>query len=50
MVVSTVVHGLVYGVIFRLLSHLGLGGTLVLAVLVIGGLIMWNRNRSYRRW
>lgn len=50
MVVSSIVHGLVYGVIFRLLSHLGLGGTLVLAVLVIGGLIMWNRNRNYRRW
>ncbi len=50
MVVSSIVHGLVYGVIFRLLSHLGLGGTVVLAVLVIGGLIMWNRNKGYRRW
>ncbi len=50
MVVSSIVHGLVYGVIFRLLSHLGLGGTVLLAVLVIGGLVMWNRNRSYRGW
>ena len=50
MVVSSVVHGLVYGAIFRLLAHLGLGGTLLLAVLVVGGLYMWNRNRSYRGW
>ena len=50
MVVSSIVHGLIYGVIFRLLSHLSLGEMVLLAVLVIGGLYMWNRNRSYRGW
>ena len=40
MVVSSIVHGLV--------SHLGLGGALLLAVLVIGGLSMWRRR--YRGW
>ncbi len=50
MVVSSIVHGLVYGIIFRLLSHLSLGEMVLLAVLVIGGLAMWNRNRRYRGW
>ena len=50
MVVSSIVHGLIYGIIFRLLSHLSLGEMVLLAVLVIGGLYMWNRNRSYRGW
>ena len=50
MVVSSIIHGLIYGVIFRLLSHLSLGEMVLLAVLVIGGFTMWNRNRSYRGW
>ncbi len=49
MVVSSIIHGLIYGVIFRLLSHLSLSEMLLLAVLVIGGLAMWNRRR-YRGW
>ena len=50
MVVSSIVHGLIYGVIFRLLSHLSLGEMVLLAVLVIGGLVMWNRNGRSRGW
>ena len=50
MVVSSIIHGLIYGVIFRVLSHLSLGEMVLLAVLVIGGLWMWNRDRGYRRW
>lgn len=50
MVVSSIVHGLIYGAIFRLLRHLGLGGTVLLAVLVVGGIYLWDRDRSRRRW
>ena len=50
MVVSSIVHGLIYGVIFRVLSHLSLGEIVLLAVVVIGGFYLWNRNNGYRRW
>ena len=50
MVVSSVIHGLIYGVIFRALSHLSLSEMVLLAALVIGGLYVWNRDRGFRRW
>jgi len=50
MVISSVVHGLIYGIIFRLLNHLSFGQMILLAVVVIGGLWLWNRNRGYRSW
>ena len=51
MVLSSVIHGLIYSVIFRALAHLSLGEVVLLAVLVIGGIYLWNRDRGgYRRW
>ena len=50
MVVSSIVHGLIYGIIFRLLRHLSLPEIILLAVVVIGGLYMWNRNNAGRRF
>lgn len=50
MIISSVVHGLIYGAIFRLFRHLSLGEILLLVVLVIGGIYMWNRNRYNQRW
>ncbi|MCQ8277258.1 hypothetical protein NFI95_02185 [Acetobacteraceae bacterium KSS8] len=50
MVISSIVHGLIYGMIFRLLRHLSLGEIVLLTVLVVGGLYLWNRNRTYQRW
>ncbi|MGI4745293.1 MAG: hypothetical protein ACRYGI_06490 [Janthinobacterium lividum] len=50
MIVSSVVHGLIYGAIFRLLRHLSLSEIVLLVVLVIGGIYVWNRNRYNRRW
>lgn len=50
MVVSSIIHGLIYGVIFRILAHLSLGEIVLLAVVVIGGFYLWNRDRGYRRW
>jgi hypothetical protein len=49
MVVSSIVHGLIYGAIFRMLAHLGLGEVLLLALIVVGALYYWNRNTGYRR-
>jgi len=50
MIISSVVHGLIYGAIFRLLRHLSLAEIVLLVVLVIGGIYAWNRNRYNRRW
>ena len=50
MVVSSVIHGLIYSIIFRVLRHMSLGEIVLLAVLVIGGLYLWSRNRSAPRW
>ena len=48
MIVSSIIHGLIFGVIFRVLSHLSLSEMVLLAIVVIGGIYMWNRNRGYR--
>lgn len=50
MIISSVVHGLIYGAIFRLLRHLSLTEIVLLVVLVIGGIYVWNQNRYNRRW
>lgn len=50
MVISSIIHGLIYGVIFRVLRHLSLSEIVLLAVLVIGGIYLWNRNNTVRRW
>ncbi len=50
MVASSIIHGLTYGVIFRVLSHLSLSETVLLAVLVSGELYVWNQDQIYRCW
>jgi hypothetical protein len=50
MIISSVIHGLIYSVIFRFLSHLSLPEAILLAVVVIALIYGWNRNRGYRRW
>lgn len=50
MVVSSVIHGLVYSVIFRVLRHMSLSEVVLLVVLVIGGIWWWQRNQGVRRW
>ncbi len=49
MIVSSIIHGLIYSVIFRLMNQLSLGEAVLLAVVVIAVLYGWNR-RGYRRW
>ena len=50
LVVSSVIHGLIYSVIFRVLRHLSLGEVVLLVVIVIGLLYAWNRRRGYQWW
>lgn len=49
MAISSLVHGLVYGLIFKAMRHLTLGQAAVLAMLVLGGLYLWARSRDRRR-
>jgi hypothetical protein len=48
--VSAVIHGLIYSVIFRLMRDLTLPQAIVLAVVVIAVLFAWGRSRDRRRW
>ncbi len=48
MVLSTVVHALIYSFIFRLLRHLSLGEEAVLVGIVLVGILMWGRRRDRR--
>lgn len=50
MVVSALIHGLIWSLVFRLLAHLSLPELVVLVVLVVGGIWLWSRNRDMRRW
>ena len=43
---SSVIHGVIYSAIFCVLRHLSLGEVVLIAVIVIGLLYVWNRNRG----
>ena len=47
---SSVVHALVYSVVFRLMHRLTLGEAVILVAVVLGGLFMWSRTRDPRGW
>jgi hypothetical protein len=49
MIVSSVIHAMIYSVIFRLLSHLSLGEAVLLVVVVIAVLYGASRANA-RRW
>ncbi len=48
--VSSLIHALIYGVVFKLMHQLTLGEAVVLAVVVIGCIVMWGRSRDRRGW
>jgi len=50
MLVSSVIHALIYSVIFRLISHLTLTQAIVLVVVVVVALYLWGRSRDRRGW
>ena len=48
MIISSVIHGLIYSVIFRALRHLSLGEVVLIAAVVIA--LIYSARRSPRRW
>jgi hypothetical protein len=50
MLVSSVIHALIYSVIFRLMRDLTLPQAIILAVVVIAALFVWARARDRRGW
>jgi hypothetical protein len=48
--VSSVLHALVYSLIFRVMHEMTLGEAVVLALVVIGCIVMWGRSRDRRGW
>jgi hypothetical protein len=50
MLVSSVIHALIYSVIFRFMRDLTLPQAIVLAVVVIAALVLWGRSRDRRGW
>lgn len=49
MIVHALVRGLIYGVIYKLIAHMSLLGTLLLAGAVIGGLAVFAFLKDRRR-
>ena len=50
MAISSVIHAVVYGFVFRLMSHLTLGQDAVLVAVVLGVAFAWARSRDRRGW
>ncbi len=50
MAVSSVIHALIYGLVFKVMHQLTMGQAVVLAVVVIGCIVMWGRARDRREW
>lgn len=50
MVVSSLVHGLIYSAIFRLMHGLTLMQVLVMVGIVLAVIFMWGRIRDRRGW
>jgi hypothetical protein len=46
--VSSLVHALIYSLVFRLMHHLTPAQAAVLVVVVLGCLFMWTRSRDKR--
>lgn len=45
-VASSLIHGVVYGLIFKVFHALGLVPSLVVGALVLGGVYLWHSNRK----
>lgn len=48
MILSAVIHGLIYGLIFKVFHHLGMAVAALITVLGIGAIWFWARNREGR--
>jgi uncharacterized membrane protein YagU involved in acid resistance len=50
MVLSSVIHAVIYRFVFQLMHRLTLGQAALLVVVVLAVLFMWGRSRDQRRW
>jgi Flp pilus assembly protein TadB len=48
--VSAVIHGLIYGLIFKVMHQLTLAQAVALVVVVLAVMFMWSRARDRRGW
>ena len=48
MAISSVVHALIYGLVFKIMHQLTLVQAVVLVAVVLGVLIMWGQSRDRR--
>jgi hypothetical protein len=48
--ISAVIHGLIYGLIFKAMHQLTLAQAVVLVVVVLAVMFMWGRARHRRGW
>ena len=47
---SSVIHALIYGVVFKIMHRLTLGEAILLAAVVFGCLFLWARSQDRRGW
>ncbi len=50
MAISSVIHAVIYGFVFRLMHQLTLEQDAVLVVVVLGALFVWSKARDRRGW
>ena len=50
MAVSSLIHAVIYGFVFRLMGHLTLQQEAVLVAVVLGVAYVWARSRDRRGW
>ncbi len=50
MAISSVIHAVIYGFVFRLMHQLTLQQDAVLVVVVLGALFVWSKARDRRGW
>jgi hypothetical protein len=49
-VLSSIIHAMIYRVVFQLMHRLTLGEAVVLVVVVIAVLVAWGRSQDRRGW
>ncbi len=50
MAISSVIHAVIYGFVFRLMGHLTLSQDAMLVAVVLGVAFVWARSRDRRGW